>query len=56
MVQLKFPNTHIKHKAQLAMLNMRLKGHHIGIYITKCNFERDLTWFLGHCFMFLYSD
>ncbi len=35
------------------MINMSLKGHHISVYIEKCNFENDLTWLLAHCFMFL---
>jgi hypothetical protein len=33
MVQFRFLNIHITHKAQLAMINMPLKGHRIGIYI-----------------------
>jgi hypothetical protein len=32
MVQFRFFNIHINHKAQLAMINMPLKGPHIGIY------------------------
>ncbi len=30
------------------MINMPLKGHHIGIYKKKtCSFEHDLTWFFS---------
>jgi hypothetical protein len=43
MVQFRFLNIHINHKIQLAMINMPLKGYHIGIYFKKCNFEHDLT-------------
>jgi hypothetical protein len=53
MVQYRFLNIHINNKEQLAMINMSLKGHHISMYIKKCNFENDLTWFLVRCFMFL---
>ncbi len=35
------------------MINMPLKGYHIGIYFKKCNFEHDLTQFLTRCFTFL---
>jgi hypothetical protein len=37
------------------MINMSSKWHHISIYIKKCNFEHDLTWFLAHCFVILPS-
>ncbi len=37
------------------MINMSLKWHDISIYIKKCNFEHDLTWFLAHCFMTISS-
>jgi len=50
MVQFRFLNIHINHKTQLAMINVSLKGHHIGIYNKKCSFEHNLTWFLVHCF------
>jgi hypothetical protein len=33
MIQFRFFNIHINHKTQLAMINMLLRGHHIGIYI-----------------------
>jgi len=37
MVQFRFLNIHISHKAQLAMINMPLKWHYIYIYIVVFN-------------------
>jgi hypothetical protein len=46
MIQfIRFLNIHIYHKTQLAMINVPLKGRHIGIYNKMCSFEHDLTWF-----------
>jgi hypothetical protein len=52
MVQFRFLNNHINYKIQFGIINMSLKGHHIGIYIKPYSFEHDLTWFLAHCFAF----
>jgi hypothetical protein len=38
----------IKHNATI---NMPLKWHHIGIYVSKCNLKYNLTWFLACCFV-----
>jgi len=53
MVDFRFFNILVNHKAQLVMINMSLKEHHTCIHCFKCTFELDLTWFLAYCFMFL---
>jgi hypothetical protein len=53
MVKYGFLNIYMNNKEQLAMINMSLKRHHINVYIKKCDFENDLTWFLAPCFMLL---
>ncbi len=48
VILFRFLNIHISHKTQLAMTPL-------GLYIKKCKFEHNLTWFLA-CFWQFYPN